>query len=63
MLLGQQDKEILFHFKDKARVQISMNSGTLNRARMLEHRAQHLTEMPKHMLEHWFQQYRQRYLF
>jgi len=24
-----------------------MNQGTLNRARMLEHRIQHLTEMPK----------------
>jgi len=32
-----------------------MNPDTLNRAGMLEHRIQHLTEMPKHMLEHWFQ--------
>jgi len=36
-------------------VQIGMNRDTLNRARMLEHHIQHLTEMPKHMLEHWFQ--------
>jgi len=35
----------------------------LNRARMLEHRIQHLTEMPKLMLEHWFQQHKQGYLF
>jgi hypothetical protein len=40
-----------------------MNPGTLNRARMLEHRIQHLTEIPKHMLDHWFQQCIQRYLF
>jgi len=32
-----------------------MNPGTLNRATMLEHRIQHLIEIPKHMLEHWFQ--------
>jgi len=30
---------------------------------MLEHRIQHLTEMPKHMLEHWFQLTQQGYLF
>jgi len=59
----QQDKEILFPFKDKARVQIGMNPGTLNRARMLEYRVQHLTKMRKHMFEHWFQQHRQGYLF
>ena len=32
-----------------------MNPGTLNHARILEHRIQHLTERPKHMLDHWFQ--------
>jgi len=37
----------LFPFKDKARVQICMNSGTLNRARMLEHSIQHLIWMHK----------------
>ena len=42
---------------------IGMNPGTVNRARMLEHRIQHLTEMPKLMLEHWFQQHKQGYLF
>jgi len=31
-----------------------MNPGTLNCAKMLEHCDQHLTEMPKHMLELWF---------
>jgi len=31
-----------------------MNPGTLIRARMLEHSDQHLTKMPKHMLELWF---------
>ena len=46
-----------------ARVQIDINPGTLNRARMLEHRIQHLIEIPKHMLEHWFQQYKHGYLF
>jgi len=40
-----------------------MKPGTLNHARMLEHRIQHLTEMPKHMLEHWFKQHKQGYLF
>jgi len=40
-----------------------MNPGTLNRARMLEHRVQHLAEMPNYMLEHWFQQHIQGYLF
>jgi len=40
-----------------------MNPDTLNRARMLEHRDQHLIEMPKHMLELWFQLTEQRYLF
>jgi len=32
-----------------------MNPGTPNRAGMLKHRIQHLTKMPKHMLDHWFQ--------
>jgi len=40
-----------------------MNSGILNRARMLEHRIQHLTNMLKHMLELWFQQDKHGYLF
>jgi len=39
-----------------------MNPGTLNCAMMLEHRVQHLTEMPKHMLERWFQLTEQGYL-
>jgi len=30
---------------------------------MLEHCDQHLTEMPKHMLELWFQLTKQGYLF
>ena len=40
-----------------------MNPVTLNRAKMLEHRVQHLTEIPKHMLELWFQLTEQGYLF
>jgi len=40
-----------------------MNPGTLNRAKMLKHHIQHLTEMPKHMLEHWFRQHKHGYLF
>jgi len=40
-----------------------MNPDTLKRARMLEHRVQHLIEMPNHMLEHWLQQHKQGYLF
>jgi len=40
-----------------------MNPNTLNRARMLEHSDQHLTEMPKHMLDLWFQLTEQGYLF
>jgi len=47
MLLGHQVKQKLFPFKDKAHVQIDMNLGTLNRARMLEHYVQHLIWMPK----------------
>ena len=39
------------------------NPGTLNRARMLEHCIQHLTESPNHMLEHWFQLTDQGHLF
>jgi hypothetical protein len=39
------------------------NPGTLNRARMLEHCIQHRTELPNHMLEHWFQLTDQAYLF
>jgi len=30
---------------------------------MLRHRVQHLTQMPKHMLEHWFQLTDQGHLF
>jgi len=45
------------------RVQEDMNPCTLNCARMLEHCYQHLTEMPKHMLELWFQLTKQGYLF
>jgi len=40
-----------------------MNPDTLNRARMLEDCDQHLTEMPKHMLELLFQLTEQGYLF
>jgi hypothetical protein len=49
---------------DKIRAYIiGMNPGTLNRAKMLEHFIQHLTESPNHMLEHWFQFTKQGYLF
>jgi hypothetical protein len=36
-------------------VHLGMNPDTLDRVKMLEHCIQHLTELPIHMLEHWFQ--------
>ena len=47
----------------KARVQTNMNLGTLNRARMLEHRIQHHTEMPKTCWNIFIQQHKHGYLF
>jgi len=45
------------------RVQVGINPGTMNHVMMLEHCVQHLTEMPKHMLEHWLQLTEEGYLF
>jgi len=54
MLLGQQEIRRRFFNKIKRAYNLAHKQGTMNRARMLEHRIQHLTRV-SNMLEHHIQ--------